>query len=440
MKTMTNMLKEIETLDKRLADMKTACVAENREPSEEEMRIANQMLDRIDQLEKLIALEQRQEEVHTRLAASQQRPLKPEPMPQVNRQEQAKKDAFGSFGEQLVAIIRAGSPNPMVDPRLRTTLLGAASGLNEGVPSEGGFLVQTEFVTEILKRTYETGQVASRCRRIPVGANANGLKINGIDETSRVAGSRWGGVRAYWIGEADQKTASKPKFREIELSLKKLIGLCYATDELLQDATALESIINQAFAEEFGFMLDDACINGTGAGQPLGVMNAPCLVTVNKEAGQVADTVVYENIVNMWARLYAKSMPKAVWFINQDVLPQLFTMGLAVGVGGFPVFLPPGGASASPYASLFGRPVIPIEQCQTVGDAGDIILADFNEYILIDKGGIQSASSIHVRFVYDESVFRFVYRVDGQPAWSATLTPYKGSNTLSPFVVLQARA
>lgn len=438
MKTITQMREEVKNLMQNLADMKTRCIQENRDPSTDERKAAKDILDRVEELEQIIALEEREESIANRLEKSRQEPVKPDPQGGLTSRDD--QDKFGSQGEFFLAVMRAASPQPFVDPRLRVSMRNAASGLQEGVPSDGGFLVQPEFSTELLRRAYQTGQVASRARRIPIGANANGLKINGIDETSRATGSRWGGIRAYWIGEADEKTKSKPKFRQIELSLKKLIGLCYATDELLQDATALGSVIEQAFAEEFGFMLDDACVNGTGAGQPLGVMNAPCLVTVNKEAGQVAATVAYENIVKMWSRMYARSRTNAVWFINQDVEPQLFTLGLAVGTGGSPVYLPPGGASAAPYGTLFGRPVIPVEQCQTLGTAGDIILADFGEYILIDKGAMQSASSIHVRFVYDESVFRFVYRVDGQPLWNSALTPFKGSNTLSPFVVLQTRS
>jgi HK97 family phage major capsid protein len=437
MKSVTQMKEEIQNLMQTLGDMKTRCVSENREPSVEERNIATDVLNRVEELEKIIALEERQEEISNRLSQSKRQPLKPE-LSSGPTQEQ--KDKFKSFGEQLVAVIRASGDRPQVDPRLRTTIYDAATGLQESLPSEGGFLVQQDFASELLTRAYETGQVASRCRRIPIGANSNGLKIPGVDETSRATGSRWGGVRAYWIGEADDKTASRPKFRMIELNLKKLIGLCYATDELLQDATALASIIQQAFAEEFGFMLDDSAINGTGAGMPLGIMNGPCIVQVDKEANQLAKTVEYANIVNMWSRLYARSRTNAVWFINQDVEPQLFQMGIVVGTGGSPVYMPPGGASAAPYGTLFGRPVVPIEQCQTLGTAGDIILADFSQYVLIDKGAMQAASSIHVRFTNDESVFRFVYRVDGQPLWNSSLTPFKGSNTLSPFVRLATRS
>lgn len=338
---------------------------------------------------------------------------------------------FSSFGEQLMAAYRAAMPGGKVDERLSTR---AASGLNETTPSDGGFLVQQDFVTELLKRTYETGILASKVKKIPISTNANGMKINAIDEDSRANGSRWGGVQTYWEGEADEITASKPKFRQMELSLKKLTGLCYATDELLQDAAALEAVIRQAFAEEFGFKIDDAILSGSGEGEPLGILNSGAIVTVAKEASQT-DTITVENLVKMWNRLWSRSRANAVWYINQELEPYLYTLK----IGDKPVYIPAGGLSEKPYGTLFGRPVVPIEQCSAAGEVGDIILADIGQYLLIDKGGIKSASSIHVRFLYDENVFRFIYRVDGKPIWTKPLTPYKGSATVSPFVTLAKR-
>ena len=338
---------------------------------------------------------------------------------------------FSSFGEQLMAAYRAAMPGGKVDERLSTR---AASGLNETTPSDGGFLVQQDFVTELLKRTYETGILASKAKKIPISTNANGMKINAIDEDSRANGSRWGGVQTYWEGEADELTASKPKFRQMELSLKKLTGLCYATDELLQDAAALEAVIRQAFAEEFGFKIDDAILSGSGEGEPLGILNSGAIVTVAKEASQT-DTITVENLIKMWNRLWSRSRANAVWYINQELEPYLYTLK----IGDKPVYIPAGGLSEKPYGTLFGRPVVPIEQCSAAGEVGDIILADIGQYLLIDKGGIKSASSIHVRFLYDENVFRFIYRVDGKPIWTKPLTPYKGSATVSPFVTLAKR-
>lgn len=238
---------------------------------------------------------------------------------------------FGSFGEQLMAAYRAAMPGGRVDERLTTR---AASGLNESNPSDGGFLVQQDFVSELLKRTYETGILASKVKKIPISTNANSLKINAVDEDSRANGSRFGGVQTYWEGEADTLAASKPKFRVLELSLKKLTGLCYATDELLQDATALEAVIRQAFAEEFGFKIDDAIITGTGSGEPLGILKSGALVTVAKEASQT-EVIKVENLVKMWNRLWARSRANSVWYINQEVEPYLYTLK----IGDTPVYV-----------------------------------------------------------------------------------------------------
>jgi len=160
-------------------------------------------------------------------------PLYPEP--------KAKHEKFSNFGEQLRAVIEAAKPGGSVDNRLS---IKAAAGLNENVGSDGGFLVDDDFSKEILKRAYETGVLTSRCNKVPLSTNSTGLRINAIDESSRANGSRWGGIQAYWEGEADGLIGSKPKFRQMELNLHKLTGLCYATDELLLDATSLEAVIS----------------------------------------------------------------------------------------------------------------------------------------------------------------------------------------------------
>ncbi len=323
-------------------------------------------------------------------------------------------------------------------PTVAQKALKAATGLSEGVPADGGFLVGTDRQEGVLMRDYATGQVWNRAQSITIGANSNGTTINALKETSRATGSRWGGVVGYWLAEADEKTATKPKFRQLEPKLKKVAALLYSTDELLQDSTALASVINATVPQELMFQKDNAAFEGSGVGKPLGIMNSPALVTVAKEAGQAAATLVAENIINMRARRWARG--QYVWFINQDVEPQLHQLNLPVGTGGALVYMPPGGLSANPYGTLYGDPVIPIEHCETLGTVGDIVQADMSQYITINKGGVQTAESIHVRFIYDESVFRFVERVDGMPVWDSALTPFKGTNTQSPFVALATRS
>jgi HK97 family phage major capsid protein len=347
------------------------------------------------------------------------------------------KDAtkFASLGENLMAIVRASRDSRHIDQRL----FAAASGASEAVPSDGGFLVQKDFSQEILKRVYETGSISSRVRHIAIGANANGLKMNAVDETSRADGSRWGGVRGYWANEADALTASKPKFRQIELNLQKLITLFYATDEILQDASALEAVFTEAFSEEIGFKLEDAIFSGDGSGKPLGFINSNCVVQVTKDGADSGATVSTADVLAMWARLPARSRANAVWLINQDVEPKLFPLTLGSGTAVQLLYFPPG-SNGNQYGSLLGRPVIPTEHNATLGTVGDIVLADLSTYVMIDKGAPKQDSSMHVRFLNDEMTFRTTYRCDGQPWWNSALTPKNGSNTQSPFITLSTRS
>jgi HK97 family phage major capsid protein len=235
-------------------------------------------------------------------------------------------------------------------------------------------------------------------------------------------------------------TSSKPKLRQVKLEPQQLAVMCYGTDKLLKNAQAVEQWLTRAAVDEINFLVGDSIINGTGAGQPLGVLNGTCLIPVVKETGQAAATILYANIVKMFARLHARSRAGAVWYINQDCEPSLQQMTMNVGTGGVPVYLPPGGLSASPYATLFGRPVVPLEYCATLGTVGDIILADMKAYAVGLRGGVDSAMSMHLRFDYNETAFRFLFEVDGQPWLASAITPYKGTNTTSPFVALATRS
>lgn len=354
------------------------------------------------------------------------------------------KKGFRSLGEFLQAVYTA-SVSPRVDARLRfetfpNAEFRAASGIQEGVPSDGGFLVQTDIAQDLFQLVFQTGVLASKCKRVPISGNSNSMKINAIAETSRATGSRLGGVRAYWLNEAGTKTSSKPTFRQIELNLKKLIGLCYATDEMLQDAASLGAIIRDGFGSEFGFQTDDAIINGTGVGMPLGILNSGCLVTQAKDTAQTATTFTGTNAINMWSRMLSPSKPNSIWLCNTDVVPQLMGMYLGTTAPLTYVYVPPGGLSAAPYGTLLGRTVLEIEQCQTLGTKGDVYLADFSNYIIGEKGGIATDTSIHVKFTTDETAFRFVMRLDGQPTLASAITPFKGSNTLSPFVCVETRS
>lgn len=430
----------------------------NRPFTTEERVAINGNLDEIQAINDTVTLEQRlaaasnipgDHSPATVRANALDKPFGPEPRSSETPYQRKSRLAVG-FGEQLMAIRTAALKPGMEDPRLKEIeRRSSPAGASEAVPADGGFLIAPDYSDEIMVIAHDTGLVYTRGRKLPLSNATNAIKVPGIDEQSRADGSRWGGVRMYWQNEADSLIGSKPKYRLIELVSKKLTGLYYATDEVIADSALLGSTVTQAFGEEVGFKMDDAAINGDGSGKPLGIMNANALITIAKETGQASATLLFQNVTKMWYRLYSRSRKNAVWFVNQDVEQQLLQMSLPVGTGGSSVvagvapagpgvYVPPG-AMGNDTGLLFGRPVIAIEQCQTLGTTGDIILADMSQWIYVDKGDMQQATSMHVRFLTDEMTFRWIYRVDGQPQWHTALTPFKGTNTQSPFVALAAR-
>jgi HK97 family phage major capsid protein len=340
---------------------------------------------------------------------------------------------FKSLAEQCLAVKNEKvSKGRIVDPRL-LRIAAKTTGAGENVPSDGGYTLDPTINTELIKMIHEDGPFTSKVRRLPVSTNSNSGWINGVDETSRVAGSRWGGVRGYRLAEGETPTASKPKFRRINWELKKYGVLMYATDELLADSAQFNAVAKQSAMEELVFMANDDIVNGTGLGGPLGIMTANCRVSVARED---ASKVQHVDIVNMWKRLYPTFRGNAAWFINSEVeshLDQLYFTGTT--------------SVLSPYVSyttegvmrIMGKPVFVTEFNPGLNAAGDIILADMSQYLYWDKPA-EAAISVDYVFPADETVFRFIYRVDGQPAFSSALTPYKSTstNTQSPFVSLGA--
>ena len=343
---------------------------------------------------------------------------------------------FRNLGDQLIAVKAFyESRGASQDGRL----VRAPTGAGETDPTGGGFLIQMDFAAAVWMLAHDLGEVLGSVNKIPISTASNTLKVPGVDETSRANGSRWGGVSVSMVGEGGAGVPSQPKFREVVFNLNKMIAVCYATDELLADSAAFSAIASQAFSEEITFKTEDLIYRGLGDGQPLGVLKSPALLTVAKVNGQASGTIVKENIDQMYSQCWSRSLKNAKWYINQLCYPQLFGLAQVVGTGGAPVYLPPGGLSGSPFGTLYGRPVVPVEYAEAPGTVGDIMLADFSQYTLVDKGGVQAAMSMHVAFLTDQQVFRITYRLDGKPMWSKPLTPYKGASQLGPFVALAAR-
>lgn len=331
---------------------------------------------------------------------------------------------FESAGSWLMAVKKAGQTGEL-DKRF-------SNYAKESVGEDGGFLVPEEISSAILKKMGGDDSLMSRTTAIQVGGN--NLTIN-VDENQP-----WnGGVQAYWTAEGGSITETKPAFKQASWRLQKLAALVKATDELLDDATALESYILASAPSAIVHQVNKAILTGNGVGKPLGIINSPFTVTVAAEGGQAADTVVAANILKMYSRMFPASRMNGAWYINPAVEEQLRLM---LDGNDQYIYLAPGSQmNQTPYATLLGRPVIPLMGgMPALGDVGDIIFADLSYYYMIRKAaGIKSATSIHLHFDKEITSFRFSLRLDGKCPFQSPVTTEFGAYQMSAFVQLAAR-
>jgi HK97 family phage major capsid protein len=317
----------------------------------------------------------------------------------------------------------------------QTRLEKIRNALSSTVPSEGGFLVPETLRSELLRVSLETSIVRPRARVIPMESAR--VPFPSIDTTSN-ASSVYGGIVGYWTEEGAALVASDAKFGRIVLDAKKLTAYTEVPNELISDSLiSFEAFINDIFPEALGFYEDDSFMNGSGVGEPMGYNNADAAISITKEVGQVAGTIVWENIVKMFARMLPSSLGRAVWVASIDTFPELATMALAVGTGGSAVWLNNG--VSGPPMTILGRPVIFTEKSPKLGAAGDISFVDLGFYLIGDRQAMTAQSSGHYKFGNDMTAYKIIERVDGRPWLNSAITPKNTGASLSPFVKIEAR-
>ncbi|WML79175.1 phage major capsid protein [Streptomyces sp. VNUA74] len=317
----------------------------------------------------------------------------------------------------------------------REKAAGILNSYSSNVPADGGFLIPEVMRDEVLSVALEQAIMRPLSTVIPMESLT--VKIPMIDDTSH-ATNVFGGVQAYWTEEAAALVESQGSFGAIKLEAEKLTAYTEYPNELFEDASAFGGLLNKWMPEAVAYFEDVAFIAGSGAGEPQGFLNATSAVTVAKESGQAAGTIVWENIVKMYARMLPTSIGKAVWVAHIDTFPELATMALSVGTGGSAIWLNNG--QVGPPMTILGRPVIFTEKVPSVGAVGDINFVDASYYLIGDRQVMQVDVSPHYKFQNDKSAVRVIERVTGRPWLQAALTPRNGNNKLSPFVKLATRS
>jgi HK97 family phage major capsid protein len=360
--------------------------------------------------------------------------------PSVRNPADQARAGFATMGDFLLSVRSAASPGAMPDRRLSGRQDLTNTFANETSGSEGGFLVPPDFRTTLVSRVMGEESLLARCDQIQTTSNSVTMPVD-VDEV-------WNdntGIYARWENEGGQKPESKLALDQMTIRLNKLVALVPVSDELLEDAPAIEGYVRRKAPDKINYKVSQAIISGSGNGQPLGMLTAPALITVAPGATP-ADTIQFANLAQMWGRMYGPFRNSAVWLINPELEAQLMLMFFStapvasVPATPIPVYLPANSAAGTPYATLFGRPVIPTQACSPAGDVGDIIFADLAQYLALMKTGIiKTDVSIHVYFVQDLTAFRFVLRIGGMPWIPKPYQPRVGTFTQGPFITLGAR-
>jgi len=304
--------------------------------------------------------------------------------------------------------------------------------LAEDSATTGGYLVPTEFQAQLKEVAAEQGVVRSRAFVIPMSAREMTIPVLN-QTTAPTAGntSFFGGVSAAWVDEAGALTETEPTFRNMKLVAHKLGGYSLSSNELLADsAVALEALLKRLFGGAIAWYEDYAFLRGNGVGKPLGIQNAPALISVSRAgSGNDFDPA---DVGAMLKRLPPSSMRNAVWVMHPYVIPSLIALtasssAAVTWIGDFRNGMP---------ATLLGLPIVFSEKMVASGSAFDVLLADFGYYVIGNRNEISIAYSEHYKFANDQGAWRFTHRVDGQPWLNSSITLSDASSTISPFVAL----
>jgi HK97 family phage major capsid protein len=322
------------------------------------------------------------------------------------------------------------------DAAAQAKLHRVRNAFSSTVPSEGGFLIPEQLRSQLLRVSLETSIVRPRARVIPMETLR--VPFPAIDATSNVS-SVYGGVVCYWTEEGAALTASQASFGRVVLDAKKLTAYTEFPNELVSDSIiSFQAFIDEIFPEALGFSEDYAFLRGSGVGEPLGVLNGSARITVTETT---ANLILWDDVVNMYARMLPGSLNRAVWVASIDTFPQLARMTLPVkNVAGTENV---GGAGAwttdmhgNPQLSLLGRPVLLTEKVPGLGTTGALSFIDFGFYLLGDRQVMSAMSSPHFKFQNDQTAYRIIERVDGRPWLNSAITPKNNTATLSPIVSL----
>lgn len=420
MKTLEEMRKRIEEIVAKLDVFSTT------EIKDEDLVVINELNEEFNSLKGTIEAREKIENMKAATSAPQ-RQVAPKATPRVEVKASRLEENMGfkNLGEFAVAIVNKSRGN--LDRRFQNDFA------YEKFSEDGGILIPEDFKSTIDKKiTQSDDSLMAKCDVMPVTGNSMSVPIDSEQPWA-------GGIDCYWTAEGSSITESKAALKSASYRLHKLASLVKVTDELLEDAAAIESHIKTKAPAAIMHKINDAIINGNGVGKPSGILNTGFKIAVAKEAAQTADTIVYKNIIKAEARLLPSA--NAIWIAHPKCKEQLRQLkddngnAIYMNGGAFPNIATAG------FDTLLGRPIVyMIGSVPNLGDEGDLTLVDLSYYKMIVKSGIKQDISTHLLFDQAATAFRFIQRLDGSCPYTAPVTTQYGSYTMSGIVTIAERA
>lgn len=192
---------------------------------------------------------------------------------------------------------------------LRSNFKQVSNVLQEGVDADGGYLVPEEYDSRLIQKL-EDGNIMRTLGHVITTSGEH--KIN-------IAATK---PAAAWIEEGGALTFGDATFDQILLDAHKLHVAIKVTEELLYDnAFGLENYIIDEFGKALANAEEDAFLNGSGVGQPLGLFAETGGGTVAK----TVTTLTADDIINLIYSLKRAYRKEASFIVNDQTIATIRT-------------------------------------------------------------------------------------------------------------------
>jgi HK97 family phage major capsid protein len=388
-------------------------------------QITGQLSERLDRLLERFALAQTRSRRHA--------------IPQLLGEANARGDASRTFGDWLLAV-RRNDQRTLFDKygseHVAWDAMGAPlrkGALTTQAGAQGGYTVPAEFLPRLMDVAAENAVVRPRATKLPMTARSIQVPVLDLTTAPAAGDSAFlGGLVARWTEEAANLNETEPTFKQVELLAHELSGYAKVSNALMADsAVGLETLLVTLFGNAIGWYEDHAFLRGDGVGKPLGALTWPGFLAVTRSGPSAFGLADYAGVLARWLPNFNRAA--SCWVCHPTVLAKLFQMADAEG---HVIFID--NARERPQMMLGGLPLVVSEKLPALNTAGDIFLADWSKYLIGDRQQVEIAFSDHAGFTTNQTYWRFVSRVAGQPWLRDKITLADASTTVSPFVGLAA--